>query len=130
MTTVNICSTVYDASERYGFYDWKDGLTSFTDGTCSPACPQPVSQQSSPPPSQESSPPVVEGEGDGENEAENVPEPEPAVPAGEGDTGSGGCALISGEDGSPSGAGLSLLLAVSALLAVPLGNRQRREKAR
>ena len=126
LTTVNICSTAMTLPSDPAFTTWKDGLTSFTDsGTCSPACPAPVSQQSSPPP-QESSPPVEEGQGggNGENEAENVPEQEPAVPAGEGDIeAGGGCALVSGTQ-EPLGAAFSLLLAASVLLAVSRAGRR------
>ena len=125
LTTVNICSTAMTLPSDTAFTTWKDGITSFTDGTCSPACPAPVSQQSSPPPaSQESSPPVGEGGGDRETEAENVPEQEPAVPAGEGDIeAGGGCALVSGTQ-KPLGAAISLLLAASVLLVVSRAGRR------
>ena len=126
LTTVNICSTAMTLPSDPAFTTWKDGITSFTDsGTCSPACPAPVSQQSSPPPaSQESSPPVGEGGGDRETEAENVPEQEPAVPAGEGDIeAGGGCALISGTQ-KPPGAAFGLFLAASVLLAVSHAGRR------
>ena len=126
LTTVNICSTAMTLPTDTAFTTWKDGITSFTDsGTCSPACPAPVSQQSSPPPaSQESSPPVGEGGGDRETEAENVPEQEPAVPVGEGDIeAGGGCALVSGAQ-KPLGAAFSLFLAASVLLAVSRAGRR------
>ena len=130
LTTVNICSTAITLPDDTDFTTWKDGITTFKDSsTCSsPACPAPVSQQSSPPPSQESSlpPPTEEGSGSGEgaDETENVPEPEPAVPAGEGDIeAGGGCALISGTQ-KPLGAAFSLLLAASVLLAVSRAGRR------
>ena len=142
LTSVNICSTGVSSPGDQSFTDWKNGSdVTFTDGTCSPACPQSASQQSvspqsSPPlPSPESSPPAEGvGGGNGENEAENVPEPDPAVPSGEGDSGEGdieaggGCALVSGTQ-KPPGAAFSLLLAASALLAVlRRGSRSRRER--
>ena len=125
LTTVNICSTGITYPSDQSFTDWKATIT-FTEGTCSPACPVPVSQQSSPPPaSQESSlpPPAEEGSGSGEgsDETENVPDTE--VPSGEGDTGSGGCALVSGTQ-KPLGVAFSLLLAASALLAVSRAGRR------
>ena len=114
LTTVNICSTGMTAPTDSDFTTWKNGIT-FTDGTCSPACPAPVSQQSSPPPVEEEAEEQggsVQGGGNGENEAKE--EEEPVVPA-DGDTEAGGCALVSGE-ASP-GAGPGLLLFAAALLA-------------
>ena len=86
---------------------------------------QSVEIQSSPPPP----PPAEEGSGSGGGEgeggdAENLPAH--SVPSGEEETGAGGCALVSGADGSASG----VLLAASLLLAVSLGNRPGRKKAR
>ena len=89
----------------------------------------PVSPASSPPPP----PPAEEGSGSGGGEgegedAENVPDL--PVPSGEEETGAGGCALVSGVVGPPSGSASGLLLAASVLLAVSFGNRPGREKAR
>ena len=116
LTTVNICSTGMTAPTDSDFTTWKNGPgVTFTDGTCSPACPAPVSQQSSPPPVEEEAEEQggsVQGGGNGENEAKE--EEEPVVPA-DGDTEAGGCALVSGE-ASP-GAGPGLLLFAAALLA-------------
>ena len=137
LTSVNICSTGVSSPGDQSFTDWKNGSdVTFTDGTCSPACPQSASQQSvspqssPPPPSPESSPPAGGvGGGNGENEAENVPEPYPAVPSGEGDSGEGdieaggGCALVSGTQ-KPLGAAFSLFLAASVLLVVSRAGRR------
>ena len=141
LTSVNICSTGVTSPGDQSFTDWKNGSdVTFTDGTCSPACPQSASQQSvspqsSPPASPESSPPAGGvGGGNGENEAENVPPSDSAVPSGEGDSGEedieagGGCALVSGTE-EPPGAAFSLFLAAAALLAVSCGgSRSRRER--
>ena len=89
----------------------------------------PVSPASSPPPP----PPAEEGSGSGGGEgegedAENVPDL--PVPSGEEETGAGGCALVSGVVGPPSGSASGLLLAASVLLAVSFGKGLGREKAR
>ena len=74
LTSVNICSTGVTSPGDQSFTDWKNGSNvTFTDGTCSPACPQSASQQSSPPPpSPASSPPAGEREREGEGEGEGT----------------------------------------------------------
>ena len=125
LTSVNICSTGMTLPTDTDFTTWKDGNTvTFTDGTCSPACPQPV-QQSSPPVTQRSQPQVEEGEGEGEGEQESIQSPDsdpvPADPASDpgGIEAQGGCALVSGTGKEhPGTAVLGLFLAASVLLAV------------
>ena len=98
---------------------------------------QSVEIQSSPPVSPASSPPQPppaekeSGSGDGEGqgeEAENVPAP--SVPSGEAETGAGGCALVSGANGSPSGAAFGLFLAAFFLLPVFTGRGGRKAEGR
>ena len=115
LTTVNICSTGMTVPTDSDFTTWKNSIT-FTDGACSPACPQAVSQQSSPPPVEEEAEEQggsVQGGGNGEDEAKEEEE-QPVVPA-DGYMEAGGCALVSGE-ASP-GADPGLLLCAAALLA-------------
>ena len=88
---------------------------------------QSVEIQSSPPPP----PPAEEGSGSGGGEgegedAENVPAP--SVPSVEEEIGAGGCALVSGADGPPSGSAFGLFLAASLVLAVSRGGRRSRPR--
>ena len=119
LTTVNICSTGMTVPTDSAFTTWKDSIT-FTDGTCSPACPAPVSQQSSPPAEEEAEEQggSVQGEGNEEDEAKE--EEEPVVPA-DGYMEAGGCALVSGE--TPPDAGTGLLLCAILLGASRLRHR-------
>ena len=140
LATVNICSTGMTVPSDQSFTTWKDGII-FTDGTCSPACPQPVSQQGSSPPVSPSSPPPdespVEGvgseQGAGEPEDIRSPDPDPEFPAD--DPGNieagGGCALVSGAgEERPGAAASGLLLAASALLVVFTGRHGRKTEGR
>ena len=122
LTTVNICSTGMTVPTDPAFTTWKNGPgVTFTDGTCSPACPQAVSQQSSPPPAEEEEAEEQDegqggsGQGGGNGDDEAKEEEEPVVPVSGDMVEAGGCALVSGE--KQPGAGPGLLLCAAVLLA-------------
>ena len=135
LTTVNLSGTKICLPSESSFTTWKNGIT-FTEGSCAQGGSQSVSPSSSPPAGEqgggsgeneaeqekrqsEDQAGAGQGGGNGENEAKE--EEEPAVPA-DGDTGAGGCALVSGE--VPPGAGPGLLLFAAALLAASRGRRR------